>query len=118
MFRSIRPTAAALVLALLATATAFGGAGALRGAFTVDAHSTNVHTIWFDGGSPARILVVGDGDTDLDVRVYDRFGELVAADLDELDTCLVEWFPVRGGTYRIEVRNLGGVYNEYAITTN
>ena len=63
-------------------------------------------------------MVVGDGDTDLDVRVYDRFGQFVASDLDGTDTCLVEWRPVRGGFYRIEVRNLSDVYNEYAIGTN
>jgi hypothetical protein len=81
----------------------------------VDAYSTDVFVVHFYGDEPAAVSVVGDGDTDLDLYVYDENGYLIGSDTDPTDRCLVLFRPRWTGAFRIEVRNLGSVYNEYRI---
>ncbi len=81
----------------------------------VTAYDTNVHTAYFGLAEMAYISVVGDGDTDLDVYVYDPLGNLVAYDTGITDICFVSWWATTSGTYRIEVINYGSVYNLYQI---
>jgi hypothetical protein len=74
----------------------------------------------FYGGELATVSIVGDGDTDLDIFVYDAQGRLVAQGIGPTDIETVSWF-VPGNqiqTYRIVVRNLGGVWNRYTMRTN
>jgi hypothetical protein len=74
----------------------------------------------FYGGEQARVSLVGDGYTDLDIRVYDSFGRLVAQGIGPTDIETVTWF-VPGNqiqTYRIVVTNLGATYNQYTLRTN
>ena len=82
------------------------------------AQSTDTYYIWFYGGELAEVLVIGDHDTDLDLVIYDEFGNVVASDLDYTDVCLAQWFPTRTGEFRIEVINHGSVYNVYDLITN
>ena len=84
----------------------------------VEAYSSDYYRIAFYGDEVAGIVVVGDGDTDLDVYVYDETGHLVASDTDPTDDCVVRWYPRWTGVFRVEVRNLGGVYNHYYLRTN
>ena len=100
-------------LASVASADAVGGSGC--GVYRVEAFSTNVHYVTAYGGQEVSVEVNGDNDTDLDVFVYDEFGNLVDWDNDELDLCLLSWYPRWTGTFRVEVVNLGSVYNEYTI---
>ncbi len=85
---------------------------------SVEAYDVDNYDIRFRGGEMARIVVSGDGDTDLDVFVYDADENLVASDVDPTDYCVVSWRPRRSATYRVEVHNLGDVYNIYTIETN
>ena len=62
-----------------------------------------------------RVALKGDGDTDLDVYVYNSQGALVAYDSDFSDLCAVRFWALRGGTYRIVVVNRGNVYNRYVM---
>src|SRR5437764_700031 len=74
----------------------------------------------FYGGEVATVSIVGDGDTDLDIFVYDMQGRLVAQGIGPTDIETVSWF-VPGNQiqrYRIVVRNLGGVWNRYTMRTN
>ena len=97
-------------------------AGALGGAkvsnTSVRAHGTDRYTIVFRGGEHARVFVKGDGDTDLDLYVYDENGNLIAQDTDGEDTCLVNFQPKWTGKFIIRVVNRGRVYNRYRLTTN
>ena len=61
-----------------------------------------------------RVFVSGDGDTDLDVYVYDEDGNLVASD-DECCEGGIAWTPCRIGKFTIKVINRGSVYNCYTI---
>jgi hypothetical protein len=82
----------------------------------VDAFSTDVFHVVFYGGEDAVVVVDGDGDTDLDLYVYDENGHLIGSDTDATDYCVVRFHPRWTGPFRIEVRNLGSVYNVYDIT--
>jgi hypothetical protein len=73
---------------------------------------TIVHwNITFRGGEIAHVNVVGDGDTDLDVYVYDQNGNLIARDMRFGDRVGVSWTPRWTGPFRIEVHNLGRIWN-------
>jgi len=69
----------------------------------------------FFGSDNAAIVISGDGDTDLDLFVYDANGNLIGSDTDRSDDCVVRFQPYWTGTFRIEVRNLGSVYNRCEI---
>lgn len=85
---------------------------------TVKAHSTDVYKVQFRGGETAIVVVSGDGDTDLDLMVYNPSGDLVASDTDSTDDCVVSWTPSRTQTYTIKVKNYGSVYNRYRMAVN
>jgi hypothetical protein len=95
--------------------------GPKYGVYRVRALGTNTHTIRFDGSSrgiPGEVMVIGDGDTDLDCHLYDSTGRRVVSDTDYSDWCILSFTMWRTAPVRIEIRNLGIVYNEYEIATN
>lgn len=92
--------------------------GPRSGRDTVDANGVNRYQITFVGGLLAQVYVCGDGDTDLDLYVYDQNGNLIVYDEYADDECLVQWIPTRTGPFIIEIINLGRVYNKYSIMTN
>ena len=84
----------------------------------VEAHSTDTFSVMFAAGEEAIVTVVGDGDTDLDLKVYDENGNLIAQDIDTTDRCFVRWIPRWTGRFTLRVENLGRVYNRYTIRHN
>jgi hypothetical protein len=81
----------------------------------VAACSFDTFVVTFRGGETAVVAVSGDGDTDLDLFVYDEIGHPIAADEGPTDDCRVCFCPRWTGPFRIVVRNLGPVSNVYAI---
>lgn len=92
--------------------------GPSRGVYRVSANTTDRFVIAFKYGIPAEIFVSGDGDTDLDLYVYDENGNLITGDDDYSDDCYVCWTPAWTGNFVVRVVNRGGVYNEYLMVTN
>ena len=86
--------------------------GAQRGNSYID------YTASFIANELAEVLVSGDGDTDLDLYVYDSNGNLIAKDTDYSDDCYVRWVPAWTGRYTIRIVNRGPVYNRFVILTN
>ena len=84
----------------------------------VNGYSTDIYTISFYGQSKAEVAVIGDGDTDLDLYVYDENGNFIASDADLTDRCYVSFYPRWTGPFRIKIVNRGGVYNNYCLLTN
>lgn len=89
--------------------------GSQWGTHRVDAYSSRSFNVECSGGEWTAVSVTGDGDTDLDLYVYDGRGVLIASDTDSSDRCSVLFYAIRGGTFRIVVRNYGDVYNEFRI---
>lgn len=84
----------------------------------VAARRTDVYDINFAGGEPAAVYIEGDGDTDLDLYVYDENGNLICSDTDYTDRLLCTWNPRWTGPFRIKIQNRGNVYNAYGLVTN
>ena len=110
----------ATAIALVLSANALAGAteGPQVASTQVMAQSTDTFTTSFRGNELASIAISGDGDTDLDLYVYDENGNLIASDLGSTDQAVVSFTPAWTGPFRIEVKNRGYVYNNYAIVTN
>lgn len=84
----------------------------------VNGNSTDTYQISFIANELAEILVSGDGDTDLDLYVYDSNGNLIVKDNDYTDDCYVRWTPAWTGRFIVKIVNRGPVYNRYVIATN
>lgn len=84
----------------------------------VEKYSTNTYRISFRANELAEVLVIGDGDTDLDLFVFDINKNLIEDDDDYTDRCYVSWVPKWTGEYIIVIKNLGSVYNNFALITN
>jgi hypothetical protein len=98
------------------------GRGAVNGPSrhydTVNGNSTDTYQVSFIAHYLAEIAVSGDGDTDLDLYVYDSNGNLIAKDEDYSDDCYVSWVPKWTGRFVVKVVNRGRLYNRYVILTN
>jgi hypothetical protein len=84
----------------------------------VKAKTYSQYRLSFKAGQLAEVGVSGDGDTDLDLYVYDAKGSLVAYAEDYSDDCYVSWVPAQDETFTIRVVNRGKVYNQYEIAMN
>ena len=92
--------------------------GPSRDYSAVNGRSYTDYTASFVANQLAEILVSGDGDTDLDLYVYDSNGNLIASHTDYSDDCYVRWVPAWTGRYTIRIVNRGPVYNRFVILTN
>lgn len=115
------PTLLAL-LAQVEEASEAPSRGAVGGGkYNVDvvrAGGTDRYTVSFVAGRLAEVALSGDGDTDLDLYVYDSNGNLIASDTDYTDDCYVSWTPRWTGRFTIKVVNRGRVANRYVLVTN
>lgn len=92
--------------------------GPCRDYASVNGRSYLDYTASFIADRLAEVLVSGDGDTDLDLYVYDSNGNLIASDADYTDDCYVRWVPAWTGRYTVRIVNRGPVYNRFVILTN
>jgi hydroxymethylpyrimidine pyrophosphatase-like HAD family hydrolase len=84
----------------------------------VSAYSRRTDYIYFRGRELAEVAVIGDGDNDLDLYIYDSNNNLIAKDDDYTDKCYVSFYPRLTETYKVVVKNRGDVYSNYVIMTN
>lgn len=82
------------------------------------AYDTDIYREVYRAKELAEICIVGDGDTDLDLYIYDENGNLICEDLGFTDRAYCTWTPRWEGIFEIHVENLGNVYNEYRLFTN
>ena len=110
------------MLGLIGDVEAMAGRGRAAGPAThqdrVRAKATDEYEIVFSGGEVARLAVIGDGDTDLDLYVYDENGNDICKDDDRTDTMVCEWSPRWTGPFTIKIKNLGRVSNRYTMLIN
>jgi len=81
----------------------------------VAANATDVFTVECWGDEVTAIRIQGDGDTDLDLYVYDDRGNLISSGTGYSDCEEVQILPYYRQTLTIKVVNRGNVYNEYSI---
>jgi len=81
-------------------------------------NSNDYYDINFIEGRLAEIVVRGDGDTDLDLYVFDSNGHLIVQDADYTDRCYVSWVPLWTGRYTVKIVNRGPILNNYYLVTN
>jgi hypothetical protein len=116
------PQLVALIDAEAGKHTSTGTLGATTGPVVhhdkVFARHYDDFVVSFYAGELARVAVIGDGDTDLDLYIYDANGNLIVADTDYTDQCLVQFVPRWTGTFRVRVVNNGYVSNRYVLMTN
>lgn len=84
----------------------------------VDAGMYHWYNIGFEGGENAHVVIAGDGTGDLDCYAYAEDGSLIDSDTARTDDCVLDWYENWTGKVRIEIVNLGNVYNNYALITN
>ena len=96
--------------------------GRARGAFVhydrVFARDTDVYREVYRAREFAEICLVGDGDTDLDLYIYDEYGNLICSSTGFTDREYCGWTPRWRGVFEIVVENLGSVYNDYRLVGN
>jgi hypothetical protein len=110
-----------IVRALRVRATAQprgAGGGPRERQSRVPPNGVDTYSIAFRGGEPAVVYVTGDGQSNLDLTVFDPNGRRIGLDAGPYDEGLVRWTPRVTGNYRVEVRNLGKVSNGYVLITN
>jgi hypothetical protein len=79
---------------------------------------TDVYTITFNAEEPVMVAITGEGVSDLDVVVEDQGGNRICSATGPGDDEVCRFTPRWTGQFRIRVRNLGTVYNEYRLWTN
>jgi hypothetical protein len=72
-------------------------------------------TVTLRGGESTCIVVSGDGDTDLDIYLYDQNGNFIASDTSYGDDCFIAVDVYYTSNFTLRVKNLGNVYNDYGI---
>ena len=102
------------LLSLTQTASADPTGGPIVGISRAPAYGATLHKVLYNGGQQADFIVVGDGDTTLNVIVRDANGFEIVRTTGPGDRCRVTWFPGRTAVFFISVVNQGSVYNEYA----
>ncbi len=106
-----KPLAAIAMFAVIAVSSASAMAAD-------NAHTTDVYQLSFRAGEAARVVVEGDGDTDLDLYIYDKHGNLIVSDEDYTDNCVCDFLPYVTSTFTIHIVNRGSVYNRFRLVTN
>lgn len=85
---------------------------------SVYGNSSDAYQVRFVANSLAEVFISGDGDTDLDLYVYDSNGNFITKDDDYSDDCYVSWVPKWTGNFIIKIVNRGPIYNQYVMLTN
>ena len=72
----------------------------------------------FAGKARASVAIVGDGETDLDIEVFDSHGKHIATSELPGDHESLSWVPKSASIYRVEIRNNGTTSNDYTLISN
>ncbi len=108
-------TTAVIAMTALTAGAGVAQAGEQTYTSSVDANSSQTWTFDFRGSEPVRIVLRGDRDTDLDLFVRDNNNFSIAKAEGPNDREQVSFTPARDGQFKVTVKNLGVVYNEYRL---
>lgn len=85
---------------------------------TLAAGQTDAWPQPFYGASLAEIAILGDENSNLDLKVMDENGNLVCLDIGPSDTAYCSFYPAQNGSFLINVGNTGTGANSYLLLTN
>ena len=71
----------------------------------------------FIGGLNANVDVIGDGDSDLDLFVYDQNGNVICSQTSSSYSESCSFSPRWTGPFKIVVKNNGSFYSLYKLNT-
>jgi hypothetical protein len=106
----------ALPMLLTHTAKADPVGGSIFRSFSISANRYQTFTVNAYGNEVTRFTLRGDGDTDLDLFVYDCNGNLVVSDTGPSDQAVLLVTPFYTQTLTIKIVNHGSVYNDYSLS--
>jgi hypothetical protein len=115
----------ALAVSILCTSAMVSGqalAGAVNGPsasnYVVAPNQSDALSVTFRAGDPARVTIVGDGDTDLVLQVFDRDGRRMCRAVGAGDIRSCRFRASQTAPYRVEVTNIGDQPNVYFFAHN
>lgn len=76
------------------------------------------YTETFRGGQLAEAGLVGDGDTDVDLKIIDQNGNVICESTRNGDREYCSWTPAWTGTFKVQLTNYGRVYNAVTLVVN
>jgi hypothetical protein len=105
-------------LALAAAASICGMSDAEAGGSRdgVPPHSSEFFVYRASAGETFEVDLIGDGRSDLDLVVRGPSGNVVCRALGPSDEESCRVFSQEGGHYRVEVRNVGSVWNDFRVS--
>lgn len=106
----------AMLLEMEGTRGAVGGAQVLSD--MVYSNGEQMYFCDFYAHQVAMVALVGDGDSDLDLFIYDQNMNLVTEDAGYDFDCLCTWTPAWTGRFYMKVVNRGNEYNKFTMATN
>ncbi len=119
MFKKLLAILAFSAVTAFATSSDAGGLyGPRSKADTLPAGFFHSYEVPLLEGDPAVIRVTGSHNTDLDCFLIDSAGEIVDADQDMTDVCLLEVTPEKTAPYILVILNLGEFANAYLLQAN
>ena len=74
--------------------------------------------VTFTGSELAEVVVVGDGESDIDLLILDSSGSVVCKSAREHDRESCRWTPDRADRFTVRVMNYGDVWNFVTVVTN
>lgn len=112
-----------LIFAMILGMATFGnalvaGSGYKIGSENVKAYDSDIYSFRFVGGYQAGAYLSGDGDTDLDLYIYDQNGNQVCSSTSSGDDEYCIWNPIWTGPFKVVVKNRGGISNNYVLKVN
>lgn len=93
-----------------------GGAGSwVR---DISARSSVSYQMRAEGGYLWNVIAAGDGDTDVDMEVFDQNGNLICRDIAPYTRASCSFTPAWTGTFTVRISNLGNVWTRTLIMSN
>lgn len=83
--------------------------------FRIPSRGTHDWSVRLQAYQTTVIAISGDGTTDLDLYVYDQYGNLIVSDVSYGDQCYVALDVYITSNFLVRVVNRGYVYNDYEI---
>lgn len=97
-------------------------AGSITGPFShkdvIKPHSRDKYDLYLKSDESTRILVKGDGNSDIDCAIFDEDGNLIDKDTNPKETCYLQVIPKWTGKFTLFIINDSSNYSAYALNVN